>query len=51
MKQLFRNLKYWWVIHIKGKRNKDFSLQTTVDAYEKYQKDQEKLEKIIISNL
>ena len=46
MKQLFRNIKYWWVIHIKGKRNKDFSLQTTVDAYEKYQKDQEKLDHI-----
>ena len=46
MKQLFGNFKYWLLIHIKSKKNKNFSLQTTVDAYEKYQKDQEKFDHI-----
>lgn len=51
MKQLFRNFKYWLLIHIKGKKNKDFSLQTAVDAYEKYQKDQERLDHIFCLNI
>ena len=37
--------------YIKENKNKNFSLQTTLDAYEKYKKEQERLDHIFCLNI